>query len=148
MLALILSVIMNIEADFVQIKQSQMLNKPQQTQGHFVYRAPKYLRWEYTQPEKMVWEIDDEKTNANPQVKRLLELIIKSISGDYLTTNDDFDVLQNENIYTLTPKKREIKNFFTSMQITLDEQTKLASEVIMNEKNNDKTTIIFKYVER
>lgn len=146
MLLLLLSVILNLNADFRQEKEISIMSETQVSTGHLTYKAPDYLRWEYTTPTALVWEVDGKKGNVSPQVRRMIELIMRSISGEYLTTNDDFLVEQQGAVYTLVPKKREIKQLFTSIVITLDPSTGVAKEVVMTEKNGDTTRIRFSNV--
>lgn len=129
--ALILSVILSLEADFVQTKNVAMLNEPQVSTGHLSYRAPDYIRWAYTSPQTLVWEVDGEQSNVNPQVQRLLRMIMSSISGE---ANDDAKMM------------REVKKMFRAMNITMDEQTGVAQRVEMVEKNGDTTIIEFTHV--
>ena len=129
--ALILSVILSLEADFVQTKNVAMLNEPQVSTGHLSYRAPDYIRWAYTSPQTLVWEVNGEQSNVNPQVQRLLRMIMSSISGE---ANDDAKMM------------REVKKMFRSMNITMDEQTGVAQRVEMVEKNGDTTIIEFTHV--
>ena len=129
--ALILSVILSLEADFVQTKNVAMLNEPQVSTGHLSYRAPDYIRWAYTSPQTLVWEVNGEQSNVNPQVQRLLRMIMSSISGE---ANDYAKMM------------REVKKMFRSMNITMDEQTGVAQRVEMVEKNGDTTIIEFTHV--
>ena len=129
--ALILSVILSLEADFVQTKNVAMLNEPQVSTGHLSYRAPDYIRWAYTSPQTLVWEVNGEQSNVNPQVQRLLRMIMSSISGE---ANDDAKMM------------REVKKMFRAMNITMDEQTGVAQRVAMVEKNGDTTIIEFTHV--
>ncbi len=129
--ALILSVILSLEADFVQTKNVAMLNEPQVSTGHLSYRAPDYIRWAYTSPQTLVWEVNGEQSNVNPQVQRLLRMIMSSISGE---ANDDAKMM------------REVKKMFRAMNITMDEQTGVAQRVEMVEKNGDTTIIEFTHV--
>ena len=126
--ALILSVILSLEADFVQTKNVAMLNEPQVSTGHLSYRAPDYIRWAYTSPQTLVWEVNGEQSNVNPQVQRLLRMIMSSISGE---ANDDAKTM------------REVKKMFRALNITMDEQTGVAQRVEMVEKNGDTTIIEF-----
>ena len=81
MLTLILSVILNLTADFTQIKSVAMMREPQVSQGKMVYRAPDYLKWEYTSPNAVVWEMNGQESNVSPQIQNLLRMIMASISG-------------------------------------------------------------------
>lgn len=143
MLAFILGVILHLSADFRQTKQSVMLVDEQVSVGHLTYRAPDYLRWEYTSPIQLVWELDGEKSNVSPQVKRLLKLIMQTIACDKLQTTDDFEVSVKNGVCHLLPKNRELKQFFTNIQLEIDSTTKVAKKVILTEKNGDVSTIVF-----
>lgn len=131
MLALILAVIVSLEADFVQTKSSAMLNEPQVSTGHMSYRAPDYMQWAYTSPQPLVWEIDGEHSNVNPQIQRLLRMILSSVAGN----NTDDPQLQ-----------RESKRLFRSVDIQMDESGEVAKRVELVEKNGDTTVIEFSNV--
>ena len=131
MFALILSVILSLQADFVQTKSVAMMSEPQVSTGHMTYRAPNYIRWAYSTPQTIVWEIDGDKSNVNPQVQRLLQMIMTSVAGG--NTND--------------PKlQRETKKMFRSVNITMDETKQVANRVELIEKNGDITIIEFSNV--
>lgn len=128
MFALILTVILSLEADFVQTKTVAMMSKPQVSTGHMTYRAPDYMLWAYLTPQATVWEIDGDKSNVNPQVQKLLRMIMASIAGK--DTNDP--VLQ-----------RESKRMFRSVEVIMDERNEVAGRVELTEKNGDTTIIEF-----
>lgn len=128
MLALILAVIVSLEADFVQTKTSAMFAEPQVSTGHMTYRAPDYMQWAYLTPQQLVWEIDGEQSNVNPQIQKLLRMIMASVAGN---TAED-------------PKlQKESKRLFREVNITMDEAGEVARRVELIEKNGDTTTIEF-----
>ena len=131
MLAFILSVIVSLEADFVQTKSSALMVEPQVSTGHMSYRAPDFMRWEYSKPQTIVWEIDGDKTNVNPQIQKLLRSIMASVQGQ---SAEDANI------------QRETKKLFRSVQVTMDEKTRVAKQVELIEKNGDTTIIEFKNV--
>ena len=129
MLLFILAVIMGLEADFVQTKSSAMMNEPQVSTGHLVYRAPDFMQWSYRTPQAMTWEIDGEKSNVNPQIQKMLRMIMSSISG----------------VAAEDPKlQKEAKKLFREVNITMDEKNEAAKRVELIEKNGDVTVIEFK----
>ena len=128
MFALILSVIVCLEADFVQTKTIAMMSEPQVSAGHMVYRAPDYMQWAYQSPQTMIWEIDGDKSNVNPQVQKLLRMIMSSIAGN----NTDNPQIQ-----------RETKRMFRSVNVIMDEDNHVARRVELIEKNGDTTVIEF-----
>ena len=131
MLALILAVIVSLEADFVQTKTSALFADPQVSTGHMTYRAPDYMQWAYLTPQQLVWEIDGEQSNVNPQIQKLLRMIMASVAGN---TAED-------------PKlQKESKRLFRVVNIVMDEAGQVARRVELIEKNGDTTTIEFSHV--
>lgn len=131
MLALILAVIVSLEADFVQTKTSALFTDPQVSTGHMTYRAPDYMQWAYRSPQQLVWEIDGEQSNVNPQIQKLLRMIMASVAGN---TAED-------------PKlQKESKRLFREVNIVMDEAGQVARRVELIEKNGDTTTIEFSHV--
>lgn len=131
-----------LEADFTQVKTVRLLQDEQHSCGHLTYRAPDYLRWEYTSPVPMVWETG----GANPQAERIVTLIMRSVNGDYLDDNDDFTVTRDGDTAILTPRKRELRQLFRQIRIRLNAKTGIADEVQLTEKNGDLTLITFRNV--
>ena len=111
LLAFIIAVIVSLEADFVQTKTVALMSEPQVSKGHMVYRAPDYMQWAYTSPQKIVWEMDGEKSNVNPQIQKLLRMIMSSIAGN---AQEDAQL------------QRESKRLFRSVDIMMDEQNEVA----------------------
>lgn len=144
-IAFILCTILSLEADFRQVKEVKMLTEPQVNTGHVSYSAPDRMCWEYLSPDPYKWELGSQTTA--PQVQQLLQFIVNSISGDYLNESAEFAVKQEGNVYLLVPKKRELKQLFQSVQITMNAATKVAECVVLTEKNGDKSTIVFENVQ-
>ncbi len=143
--AFILCTILNLEADFRQVKEVRMLQEPQVSTGHVSYNAPDRMCWEYRSPDACKWELGSQSTA--PQVQQLLQFIVNTIAGDYLHDNAEFSVKQEGNVYLLIPKKRELKQLFQSVRITMHETMNVAERVVLTEKNGDKSTITFHNVE-
>ena len=123
---------MNLEADFVQTKSSALMNEPQVSTGHMSYRAPDFMQWSYRTPQAMTWEIDGDKSNVNPQIQKLLRMIMASIAGE---ASDDAKL------------QKESKRLFREVNITMDERNEVAKRVEMIEKNGDTTVIEFIHVQ-
>lgn len=131
MLAFIIAAIVSVQADFVQTKNSALFSEPQVSTGKMVYRAPDYLKWTYETPNNVVWEIDGDRTNVNPQVQKLLRMIMASIASE-----GKIDAKM----------ERESKKLFQSVTVRIDEETRIAKQVELIEKNGDITIIEFKNV--
>ena len=130
MLALILT-ILSLTADFTQTKHVAMMREPQVSQGHMIYRAPDYMKWQYTKPNVVIWEIDGQTSNVNPQIQNLLRMIMASVAES--GTAD-------------AKMQKESKKLFKSVNITMDEKTHVAQRVELVEKNGDTTIIEFSNV--
>ncbi len=50
----------SLQADFLQIKHSDLLLEPMESHGRFAYLAPSWVRWDYQQPEGMVVAFADD----------------------------------------------------------------------------------------
>lgn len=131
MLAFIIAVIVSLEADFVQTKTIALMNEPQVSTGHMIYRAPDYMQWSYIKPQVITWEINGDKSNVNPQIQKLLRMIMASIAGN---KTDDAKM------------QRESKRLFRAVNITMEERTNTAKRVELIEKNGDTTVIEFSHV--
>ena len=144
----LLVIIAFLSAEFEQVKTSQLFTEPEVSRGQLTYRQPDYLRWEYTSPNAYVWEVDGAQGNVSPQVRQLMNLILKSVSGAYLQPNEDFEVVMTDNIAELKPKRRELKQLFSKIVIRINLKTEIADEVVLYEKNGDETRIRFEHVKR
>ena len=71
MVAFIIALIVSLEADFTQTKTVALMSEPQVSQGHLIYRAPDYMQWAYTEPQQLVWEVDGQNSNVNPQIQKI-----------------------------------------------------------------------------
>ena len=131
MLALIIAVILSLEADFTQTKTSALMSEPQVSTGHLAYRAPDYMQWSYASPQQIIWEINGSKSSVNPQIQKLLRMIMASIAGN----SQEDERMQ-----------RESKRLFKAVNITMDERQEVAKRVELIEKNGDVTLIEFKNV--
>lgn len=120
-----------IEADFRQTRTQALFDVPQTMTGKFTYTAPDIVTWKY-----------DNGIEAELP-KEMLRFISKAVSGEYLKNNTEFDVEQNGDVAILTPKKRQIKQFFKEIQIVFNPLTGFAREVLMVEATDDVTKIEF-----
>ena len=143
----IILMISSFVAQFVQQKQSPFFDTPQQSIGLLTYREPDYLRWEYTSPQPLVWELEGNKGNMSSQFKSMVALIRECVKGDFEKTKSSFEVTRDGNMILLIPVKREFKNIFRSIYITLDPDTQVADQVEIKEASGDVTTIYFTKVQ-
>ena len=121
------SKVSHIEAVFRQVKQQAMLTEPQILTGKFVYDAPSKVSWKY-----------DKGIEARLP-EQMLNFIAAAVSGQYLETNSDFSVTEQDGVIVLIPLKRQLKKMFSSIKLHLKDN--IAQEVILNEATGDITTI-------
>ena len=151
--------ITSLQCNFVQEKTSVLLTEKAISKGLLFYKKPNLLRWEYTSPTKLVLVLNAENvylkneqgttSNSNKLFKQLGGLIISTINGDALADNENF---RAEYYFStkekgflwikLIPVSKRIKDMYLSVWIKMDTVKYLASEIIMEEKSGDKTTII------
>lgn len=87
-----------MEADFVQRKESELLLEPETSEGHFWFRAPDSVRWDFTSPADTVVVIDAgemttwyrdlgraERVDIGQQADRVME---------YLSASNSLETLQ------------------------------------------------------
>lgn len=150
-ICIILLTVNSFIAQFVQQKYSQVFDEPQQSKGQLIYHEPDYLKWEYTTPQSLMWELDGKNGNMPRQFRGVVTLIRESIIGDFSQIKESFDVKETGNIITLIPKRRELKSIFTEIKVTLNADTRIADRVELYEVSGDKTIINFidvKFIEQ
>jgi outer membrane lipoprotein-sorting protein len=145
-----------LQCDFVQEKTSTLVAEKAVTKGILLYQSPSMLRWEYTAPTPSTLILngnaaalcnkDGEKVGNDKMIKQLGKLIISIINGDGIKNSKQFstevfDAEGNQMLVVLTPVQKRIKEFYNSIELKIDKDTFLASEIIMNEKSNDKLAI-------
>ena len=151
----------SLQSEFTQEKHLSFMSEPILTKGHFYYKKDKKLRWEYIEP--FVYTvilngsdlmIDDEghqneiDLKSNKTYKEINEVISESMRGDLDLENDQFDTILKENhqlyLLELTPKKNQIKEYITRIEVYFGKNDFLISKVIMHEQGGDMTKIYFK----
>lgn len=141
MLALATAVPKQVTADFILVKSSPMLQGEHVFLGKLTYKSPDYIRWEYTSPEKMVWELKGTKGNLSPQVKRMVDMITACIDGKVDERNLRVD--EKGNVMTITPQRRDMRRVVEKIVVTKDPKTGFAAIVEIHEANGGKTSITF-----
>ena len=150
----------SIKSDFVQEKHLEILETPLISKGKFFYKKENNIRWEYIEPLKYIIVIhkgkftikDETKVSeydieSNKMFKEINNMIITSMKGEIIN-NKDFTVsfFENNTYYLakLTPNKKEIANFITTIKIYFNKTDFSVSKVIMVETEQDYTQIVFK----
>jgi outer membrane lipoprotein-sorting protein len=149
----------SIKSDFVQEKNLSMLAEKITSKGKFWFKKDNMVRMEYTQPSKYLMIInkdnilvkDEQKENkintrSNKLFQQINKIIVDCVQGSILG-NPDFKVkvFENKNNYLveLSPLSKGIKDFFKSINISVDKKDNSVSNIDMQEPSGDNTTIHF-----
>lgn len=149
----------SIKSDFVQEKNLGMLAEKITSKGKFWFKKDNMVRMEYTQPSKYLMIInkdnilvkDEQKENkinagSNKLFRQINRIIVDCVQGSILG-NPDFKVKVFENksnyLVELSPLSKGIKDFFKSINISVDKKDNSVSNIDMQEPSGDNTTIRF-----
>ncbi|WDF77943.1 outer membrane lipoprotein carrier protein LolA [Mucilaginibacter sp. KACC 22773] len=149
----------SIKSDFVQEKNLSMLSEKITSKGKFWFKKDNMVRMEYMQPSKYLMIInkdnilvkDEQKENkintkSNKLFQQINKIIIDCVQGSILS-NPDFKVKVFENkgsyLVELAPLSKGIKDFFKSINISVDKKDNSVSNIDMQEPSGDNTTIHF-----
>ena len=145
-----------LQCDFVQEKTSTLVTEKAVANGVLRYQSPLMLHWEYTTPapstlilsgnNAVLLNKDSEKVGDDKMIKQLGKLIISIINGDGIKNSKQFstEIFELEGhqlLVILIPVQKRIKAFYTAIELKIDKNTFLASEIVMNEKSGDKITV-------
>ncbi|MDR2510880.1 MAG: outer membrane lipoprotein carrier protein LolA [Bacteroidales bacterium] len=147
--------IKTLQCDFVQEKTSALVSEKAVAKGILLYQSPSMLRWEYTAPTPSTLILngnnaallnkDGKRVGNDKMIKQLGGLIISVINGDGIKNSKQFstEVFETDSQFrvVLSPVQKRLKEFYQSIELKIDKNTFLASEIILNEKSGDKTVI-------
>ena len=150
-----------LEADFVQLKESQFLMAPAESAGQFSYSAPDRVRWEHRSPtpisllitgeEMVTWYRDLEKVErmlVGRHSQRILEYLgatgsveqLRKYFSVRLELNDD---LSKPYRLELTPRYSRIAKRLQKMIVWVDPELFLLSRLRLVEPDGDLTEYRF-----
>ena len=148
-----------LQANFVQTKKMDFLNKDLVTSGQMALQAPGMLSWKYTKPYQYSVIFKNGKMHINDQGKKstfdaksrnfekLNKLIIGSANGNLLN-DPDFTVSyfknSSGNIARFIPKSAQLLKYIRQVDLHFASNQSVVSQVIMLEASGDTTTIVFK----
>jgi outer membrane lipoprotein carrier protein len=153
--------VQSLQADFVQVKESDLLLEPMESKGRFSYLAPDRVRWDYMQPEGMVVAFtDDVVTTYYPERKRAESVkisrrnrrFVRVMAGtqplDDLATNFSITLSEpgTEEPYrfTLEPVKRVLRRKLSSVVLLIDRELLLPVVVEYHAADGDSTRYEFR----
>ena len=151
-----------MKCDFVQVKELSFMDDKVTFEGIMYYKKEDKIRWEYTKPLKSVFSMDGKNVylksgdsnasvmpvKSNKMFSELSKVLIGGVSGNGLVDSPDFDtqfmVGKDDYKIVLAPKKKEVKDLFSSVQLFVSKSDSRILSVELIEKSGDKTTISLK----
>ncbi len=151
---------LSIESNFIQEKHLNMLSEKIKTRGKFYFRKENKLRWEYTDPFKYLFILnngkvfikDDQKQNkfdvrSNKMLQEINVILMGSVQGTLLNDEKRFTPSFFENaaafVVKLKPRTSQLKAFLSEIVITFDKKDYSVTRMDMNEPSGDFTVIDF-----
>lgn len=147
-----------IKANYKQTRHFKELDFTLSSSGSFAHQRNKALAWKTEKPMKSVcivapekiqlWDEHSKATTIKadkfPWLAALFKVQESCATGKIDELKDLFDIrVLNEHSLLLTPKKKEISMFFTTITIQFNEEFTAVKTVSFTEKNNDTLSIEF-----
>lgn len=150
----------SMSCSFTQTKHLSLLSDKMESRGMMYYSQPGKLRWEYTSPYDYLFVFNGAKvymgnkskkdvidTSTNKVFKEIARIMMNTVTGRALSGADDFTVSVAEApaawLVTLVPKKKDMKQMFSRIEMSFGKSNSIISELTLIEKNGDKTVIKF-----
>ena len=146
-----------IEADFIQEKHMAILARPVTAEGHFAYKAPGSLRWEYTKPVRSLLLMHDgeahrysrteegliEDTAAVQYMDFVLEEISKWLNGRFdETAMFEASLIPGDKV-VLTPRDEGMTEFIRRIELVPADQPGVIKEVTIFDAEDSYTRFAF-----
>lgn len=151
--------IKTLQADFIQTKKMDFLDKNIVTQGKMSLKSPNTLSWKYTKPYQYSIIFKDNKILINDQGKKssvdaksktfekINKLIVGSSNGQ-MFGDPEFIVryFKNDhyNIARFIPKSSQLLKYIKEIELHFPKNQSTVSQVNMTEASGDTTNIVFK----
>jgi outer membrane lipoprotein-sorting protein len=149
--------ITSIQADFIQEKHMAILVKPLTAAGHFVYKAPDSLRWEYTRPVRSLLLMHGgtarrftqtengltEDASAVQYMDVVLEEISKWMAGRFEDTAMFKANLLPGGRIVLTPRDESTGRFIQRIELTPADEPGVLKSVTIYESRDSYTRFTF-----
>lgn len=148
----------SMQCDFSQTKSMKLLSKEMQSKGIMYFKQPDKLRWQYTSPYDYTFIMNGDKVTmksakstqninvqGNKMFRQITKIILNSIIGSGLKSATDFqvEIYKTDNSYfaKLYPKKKELKQIYSVIEIYFNQSLTMVNGVKMMEKTGDVTSV-------
>lgn len=151
----------SVKCGFIQRRHLSMMDEDIVSKGRMSYRKPDSFTWEYTEPERIVLEMDGAgismsrgdggvtDVSGNKMYRELAKLLVGAVSGELIAGNKVFtvNVVREGGVILarMIPNKGDIKRMWTGMTMRFDPKTFRALGIDIEETGGDMTYIEFRY---
>jgi outer membrane lipoprotein-sorting protein len=153
-----------MQCDFTQVKELSFMDDKVTSEGKMYYKKTNKIRWEYTKPYQYVFSMDGQNVhmkqgdktttipaNQSKLFKEISKVMVGGVSGAGLVDSPDFDtqflVGSSDYKIVLSPKKKEVKDLFASVQLYVGKTDNRIRSVELVEPSGDKMTVTLKNVQ-
>jgi len=150
--------IRTMQCSFTQVKSMTLMKNSIKAEGTMYFKKPNRLKLAYTTPYDYTFIMADGKAymkaagktttidvNKNKMFRQITEVIMNCMIGGKLSKTSYFKIAMYKSggivQFTLTPLKKELKQIYSQVTLTLNSSQTMVTKVEMKEKNGDKTTI-------
>ena len=147
-----------MQCQFTQTKSMKLLSRDMKSEGLMYFKQPDKLRWQYTAPYdytfilngdnvriKSTKSTQDINVQRNKMFRQITGIILNSITGGRLKSSTDFTVemykADKDYFAKLYPKKKEIKQIYSCIEIHFTPALTMVNSVKMEEKTGDVTIV-------
>lgn len=159
------SEVSTLQCDILQAKHMRMMKRDMVSQGTMEYSRPDCLRWQYTSPYSYTFLLNGGKVTLckgekkdvvdvaqNRMMREITQVMIGTMTGSALMDEKAFDAKVRDEgdcwKVTLLPKKKDIRQMYTTIVLTYNPKTAQTERVEMTEKTGDRTVIELKNIVR
>lgn len=149
----------SIKSDFIQEKHLTMFEEVMKSKGEFVFKKPNKVRWEYTDPISYIIVLDGKNVkikdedkvktydmDSNPVFKEINRLLVHSINGKILESNDfriEYYESKSEYMTRLFPNNEQMKKVLDYIEIYFNKIDFGVTGLKLMEYSQDFTRITF-----
>lgn len=158
------SSIKSMQCTFKQEKSLKLLGDNMVSNGKMYFKQGNKLRWEYTSPYSYIFVINGQKVmmkngsrkdvidvKSSKLFQEIARIMMSSITGKCLSDKKDFKVTMTKKdkmwIAKLVPQKKEMKAMFSAINLMIDSEKNMVTQVSLVEKTGDTTNIQLKAIE-
>lgn len=150
-----------LRCDFEQVKTLSVLMDEMVSRGFMLYKQPDNLHWEYTQPYRYIFAMNNDKVmidsgqdknvidvNSSGLFREISRIILSGINGKDIFDDTRFSIKYMTGtagyLVILHPKQKEIKQMFNEILLFFDAKDHTVNVAEMREAGGDKTIIRMK----